>query len=501
MRTLYRASLVRTLDHPAVGEWVLIDDCHVERVGGGDAPRADRVVDLPGATIVPGFVDAHVHLTLTGIRQTRPGVSDVGSAAGLLQVARGVEPGVAGIVYLQGYDESKWADRMLPTLAALDEVVSRPLVVVRADTHVALANSAALQQSGAVDLPGVERTPSGEPTGVAAAQAGGRLQQWFVDSLSEHELEEFQLQAASLAAARGVTCVHEMALPDSHGVRDFEVLLAHAASLPVDLVPYVAMTDIGYVMDRGLSQIGGDLLLDGSLGARTAHLSEPYEGCTTRGLAYQEDAALFRFLHDAHLAGLQVAMHAIGDAAIEQAVSVWERVYLSLDSRERRHFRARRHRLEHFEMPSADHTERAAMLGLAVSIQPSFDREWGGEGGLYELRLGEARASRMNPFRTLVERGIELGAGSDSPITDLDPMLGIQALESHHDASQRFSREEAIRIFTLGSAKLAHQEGKKGRIRPGAHADFAVYDADPMSASEAVRPVLTVSLGREVFAR
>src|SRR5207302_4369392 len=163
---------------------------------------------------------------------------------------------------------------------------------------------------------------------------------------------------------------------------------------------------------------------------------------------------------------------------------------------------ARSHRLEHFEMASPDLVERAGMLGLAVSVQPAFDALWGHPGSMYELRLGDKRAAAMNPFRAILARGIEVGGGSDSPVTPLDPWLGIRALESHHDASQRFTREEAMRVFTSGGARLAHLEDKKGLLVPGVQADFAAYDIDPMTVdpSMELRPVLTVSLGREVFA-
>jgi predicted amidohydrolase YtcJ len=203
------------------------------------------------------------------------------------------------------------------------------------------------------------------------------------------------------------------------------------------------------------------------------------------------------------MAGLQVGVHAIGDRAIEQVIAVWERVYAALDSRERRHFRARRHRVEHFEMASAAQIERAAMLGLAVSVQPAFDRYWGEPGGLYDAGLGWDRAVTMNPFRTMIERGLEVGAGSDSPITPFDPLLSIAACETHHDAAQRLSRFEAIRLHTSGGARLGHHEDKKGALGPGMHADMVVFDEDPMlvESVEGMRPILTVSLGREVSAR
>jgi predicted amidohydrolase YtcJ len=121
---------------------------------------------------------------------------------------------------------------------------------------------------------------------------------------------------------------------------------------------------------------------------------------------------------------------------------------------------------------------------------------------LYEIGLGPERAGSMNPFRSLLDRGLELGAGSDSPITTIDPLVGIAAFGSHHDASQRLSREEAIRAYTLGSARLAQLEDKKGSLAPGMHADFAAWEDDPVSAPslEGLQPILTVSLGREVFA-
>jgi predicted amidohydrolase YtcJ len=500
LRTLYRASRVRTLSHPAVGEWVLVDGRHIERVGVGDAPSAERVVDLPGATIMPGFVDAHVHLTWSGIHRGASVLSDVGSSAELLQAARGITPTRTGITFAFGWDESAWRDPELPCLAELDSLEG-PVVLARTDGHVCLANTAALQRSGAITLTGVERDADGQPTGLLTQQANDTAQSWFHGSLSDPEIEGFQVEAASVAAARGVTSVHEMSEPAMDGPHDLEILLRHRRSLPVDVITYVATTDVPAVMDMRLSRIGGDIAIDGSLGARTAHLNDPYHDAPTVGVGYHDDEALFAFLHQAHVAGLQVGLHAIGDAAIEQVVSAWERVYLALDSRMRRHFRARRHRIEHFEMPGPGHIERAAVLGLAPCVQPAFDARWGGVGALYETRVGTARAAAMNPFRTMRQRGLELGCGSDSPVTPLDPLAGVAALESHHDPQQRFDREEALRLFIQGGARLGHQEDKKGALEPGAHADLCAWDADPCEADlDGMRPILTVSLGREVFA-
>jgi len=491
------------MSHPATGEWLMVDGRHVTRVGSGEPPAADRTVHLPGATIIPGFIDTHVHLTATGMAVDSEAVTRVRSAAELLALARSLAADVTGaVLVLQGYDESRWDDHRIPTLEELDEVGDVALVIRRADGHVALANTMAIRRSEIAALAGCERTSGGAFTGRITQAADQRLWAWVTSSMSDHAVQEHQLRAAALAASRGVTTVHEMAMPHWHGPRDLAVFLGHRGQLPVDTALIIASTDIDQAIDLGLGAIGGDLPTDGSIGARTAALSAPYADGSGEGVTYMDDETLHAFFQAGHMAGLQVGVHAIGDRAIEQVLRGWETVYRGLGSRARRRFRARRHRIEHFEMPSDHQIERCAMLGLAVSAQPTFDRVWGGPGGLYETGVGSERAASMNPFRTFLDRGLELGVGSDSPITPLDPMLTIAALEFHHDPAQRLTRAEAIGIHTVRSARLSHHEEKKGALGAGMHADFAAYPRDPFLADdiESLRPMLVVSLGREVYA-
>jgi len=485
------------------GEWILVDGRHVQRVGSGEPPDADRTVELPGTTIVPGFVDAHVHLTGTGLSLGEADVASASSAGELLALARGrAVTERDAVVSLQGYDETTWDDPRLPSLAELDAACERPLVIRRIDGHVALVNSAALTFARALDADGCARSEEG-PIGVVTREANRRVGRWIAEARTEHRIEELQLAAAAEAAAAGITSVHEMALPEEDGFRDVTVLLGHRSRLPVDVVPVVGSTDVARVLDLGVSAIGGDLPVDGSVGARTAALEEPYADDAGRGATYYADDVLAAFFHDAHDAGLQAGVHAIGDRAIEQVITAWERVHHALDSRERRHFRARRHRIEHFEMATPEQIERAAMLGLAVSVQPAFDAIWGHRGGLYEIALGAERARAMNRFATMLARGLTVGAGSDAPVTPLGGWPAVEAMTSHHDRDERLDRVSAFRVHTTGGAMLAHLEEKKGILAPGFHADLAAYDEDPFAAPDVsqLRPVLTASLGREVFAR
>jgi predicted amidohydrolase YtcJ len=502
VKTLFRAARVHTLGHPPLGEWVLVDGRHIQRVGAGDPPNADRVVELPGCTILPGFIDAHVHLTSVGAATANDDVAAVGSRRELLAIAAArADDDTERVVSLQGYDESRWSDPTLPSLAELDAITSEPLVIRRTDGHVALVNSAALTFAEALDTPGVDRDTEGRPTGLVTREANRQVGLWVASSRTVHRIEELQLLGAGVAATHGVTAVHEMALPLESGMRDVDVLLAHRARLPVAVEVVLGTMDVPKAVELDLAAIGGDLAADGSIGARTAALTHPYADRPEAGVTYFDDEVLEGFFHDGHEAGLQVGMHAIGDRAIEQVLRAWESVYHRLDSRERRHFRARRHRIEHFEMPTAEHVERAAMLGLAVSMQPTFDLEWGQPGGLYAQGVGADRAHAMNPVRLLLDRGVVVGVGSDAPVVPMDPWLTIHALEHHHDPTQRLTRAESIRLHTAGSARLAHQEEKKGVLEPGMHADLVVYDADPLTVEDVrtLQPTMTVSLGREVW--
>jgi predicted amidohydrolase YtcJ len=502
VKTLYRASRVHTFGHPPAGEWLLVDDRHVQRVGSGEPPAADRIVELPGATILPGFIDAHVHLTSTGLAITELDVQRARSRHDLVAIATArAAMETERVVAVQGYDETTWTDPTLPTIDELDAVTSKPLVIRRTDGHVALVNAAALTFADALDMPGVERDLAGRPTGRVVSEANRMVGLWVAMTRSVHRIEELQLLGAGEAAKHGVTAVHEMALPLEHGLDDVETLLAHQADLPVQVEVLLGLMDVPKAVELGLEAIGGDLAVDGSIGARTSALSSPYADGDGLGVLAFDDEVLEGFFHDGHGAGLQVGMHAIGDRAIEQVIRAWEHIYQRLDSRERRHFRARRHRIEHFELPSIEQVERAAMLGLAVSMQPTFDLTWGHPGGLYEQALGPERADAMNPIRLLLDRGLVVGVGSDSPVVPIDPWRTIHALEHHHDPAQRLDRTAAIRAHTAGSARLAHQEEKKGTLEPGMHADVAVYDDDPLEVEDVrrLRPVLTVSIGREVW--
>jgi predicted amidohydrolase YtcJ len=234
----------------------------------------------------------------------------------------------------------------------------------------------------------------------------------------------------------------------------------------------------------GFQRIGGDFFLDGSFGTHTAWMGEPYEavpppGSPAMGISYRSDEELFDFFYEAQSEGLQVGVHAIGDAAIDQALTGWEKV---ADKTGPEAVRQHRHRIEHFECASEEHMTRAAALGIAASVQPAFDRLWGGHEGLYSQRIGADRAALMNRFSSMLDRGMVLGGGSDSTVTPLDPFLQMAALRDHHATDQRLDARTALAAMTSGVAALAPREGERGSIAPGHWAEFALLDRHPLEA-------------------
>ncbi|MGH2821225.1 MAG: amidohydrolase, partial [Actinomycetota bacterium] len=371
-----------------------------------------------------------------------------------------------------------------PLLAAdLDAVVGdRPALLARADMHSCIVSSALLRAFDLDDLEGVERDAGGRPTGYLREQGARSAWVWFDAHLAPDQQRDALLAAVRIACSKGVSSVHEMYVVEWRGWDSLAVVtetLQHAA---LNVVLYVATPEVERIQEMGLTRIGGDLFLDGAFGSHTAWLEEPYEstppsGVPGCGISYRSDEELHSFFLRAQRAGLQVGVHAIGDAAIDQALRGWEKVAAEAGEGA---VRALGHRLEHFECASDEHISRAALLGLRISVQPAFDRLWGGAHGMYARRIGHRRARAMNRFRTMAGAGLVVGAGSDSTVTPLDPFLQMAALREHHVEGERLGPLEALRMHTLGSHALAGGDGARGSIEAGKHADLALLDRDPL---------------------
>jgi predicted amidohydrolase YtcJ len=267
------------------------------------------------------------------------------------------------------------------------------------------------------------------------------------------------------------------------GWPSYDVFMDAIEGVKLNVVTYLGTDEVDKVKSMGHKRIGGDYFLDGSFGSHTAWIKEPFsspppEGSPPNGIKYRDDEELFGFFLAAQSSDLQVGVHAIGDAAIEQAITTWERVAAKVGEAPVMQLG---HRIEHFECASDDHIGRAKRLGLRASVQPAFDAFWGGDKGLYADRIGWERAREMNRFGSMCEHNLPLAAGSDSTVTPLDPFLQMKALRAHHLEGQSISGELALALHTMGGHHASGQEDKRGAIEPGALADLAWLDRDPVT--------------------
>lgn len=468
--TLYRNGQVRTPAVPSATA-LLVRDGVIAWVGAdADAPHAPRTVDLDGALVTPAFVDTHVHTTDTGLTLTGLDLSAARSATEVLDAvaaaARRLPPGAALLGH--GWDESTWPDPTPPDAATLDRAAGgRPVYLSQASVHSALCSAALLAAA-----PAAAAAPGYDPGGWLRRDAHHLVRAVAFAALTATRRAEIQREALRHAAARGIAAVCECGGPGTSSEADFTSVL----SLSADRAPQVhgywgELNAAAKARELGATGAGGDLYADGALGARTAHLRQPYLDGDGVGHAYLSADQVRDHLLDCHRHGLQGGFHAIGDAAIATVLAGFAAAATVVGLPR---LRAARHRVEHAEL--ADRSMIAAFVeyGVVASVQPAFDRLWGGPDKMYARRLGVDRSLATNPLGAMHSVGVALAFGSDSPVTPLDPWGTVRAAVWHHNPTQRMSPEAAFAAHTRGGWR-AVGEDNHGVLTPGAPATFAVW--------------------------
>jgi hypothetical protein len=468
------------------GDWIVAagTDAQVERWSG----RGTRIIDLQGRVVVPGFIDAHAHMVDAAAEfgWTRlNGTASLGAASERLRTAAARTPAGAWVIGID-WDEAKWPERRYLFRDDLDRVsTDHPVVARRIDGHMGSLNSKALEL--AADLAGTqgfETDAMGQPTGVLKEDAFLRFHARF--SSSEAVLDAGLPRIARMAHRLGITSVHDIVgapqLRAYQRARRRGRLRLRVYALPRDsLLDSLAAAGLATGLGDPWLRLGAiKVFTDGSLGAYTAALGEPYVGQPeNRGMLVHSSEELRGIFRKAHLAGFQTATHALGDAAIRQVIEAWETILGETPRKDHRH------RIEHFELPDEDLLRRAKSTGLLASCQPNFVGQWSGPGDVYETRLGKTRNSMSNPFRRILNRRIPLCFGSDG--MPYGPLYGIHSAVNGPFRDQRISVQEAIRGYTAGGAYAAFEEDLKGTLEPGKLADFVIFDGDPFEEPEGIR--------------
>lgn len=473
-----------------------------------------QVIDLGGKRVLPGFNDAHVHFYAGGASLAGPQLRYAKSQKELRDTLAVFALRTPNGQWITGgnWNEENWTPATLPTHQLIDAVTwAWPVFVSRLDGHESLANSLALKLAGidrnTRDVPGgvIVRDAKGNPTGILK-DAAQTLVEKVIPPPTPDQIRNAIRAAQVYANAQGVTSVQDMY--ESFDVfRIFQTMLRnHELTVRVSsyqpLVSWKRLADVGLQADFGNDnlQIGGlKAFADGSLGSRTALFFQPYSDAPdTSGIPsaeLAEPAQMFSNIEHADAAGLQVAIHAIGDKANNTILNFYQRV-------EKEHAqRDRRFRIEHAQHLLSKDISRFAKLNVIASMQPYQcidDGRWA------ETRIGPDRAKTTYAFRSLLDSGAKLAFGSDWPVAPMSPIMGIYAAATrrtldgkHPDGwvpEQKITVKEAIHAYTMGSAYASFDEKEKGSIEPGKLADLVVLTQDILTIDPVKIPETKVYL-------
>lgn len=489
-----------------------------------------RVIDLAGRFAMPGFIDDHVHFVDGSFQLLQVDLKLTPNEAEFTRlIAQKAKSLPHGRWILGGnWDEEAWPDAKLPTHELIDPVTPHnPVFLSRYDGHAGLANSPAMKLAGVTrDTPNpaggvIVRDVNGNPTGVFKDEAQTLIDR-VIPNPSTGEFED--AIKAGLAEARrvGVTTVEDMALGDEtpDGNFDSEVRELRRAQLegwltcrfyeitPIEEWKRLADAGLSHGMGSEWLQLGAVKgFADGSLGSRTAWFFDPYtDDPSNRGLPrpmMSPPSRMEAAVHGATAAGIQSAVHAIGDRAISEMLDIYAREGGA-------HPQIYRFRIEHAQHMRPGDFKRFGRLGIIASMQPYHAID---DGRWAEKRIGHERARYSYAWRSMLDAGAPLAFGTDWPVAPLNPLLGIYAavtratLDGKHPEGwfpeQRLTLDEALRAYTQGSAYAAFAEHDRGTLAPGKLADVIVLSDDLFKiAPEKIREtkvLMTIVSGRVVF--
>lgn len=474
-----------------------------------------NLVDLKGAYMYPGFTDAHAHLM--GIGQRELNLSLEGTASIDELVTRieaelvGMQPGV--LLFGRGWIETGWPEGRMPSAADLDAVSpDNPVILTRSDGHALVANSAALAAAGITDETenpdggAIERDADGHATGILIDNAMALVAPLRTQPDAAAKARALET-GAKVYVSRGWTGVHNMSVgPDEAPIM---LELAGEGKLPLRLWNAFDANEAGFALAAAHDYEGPTitnraikLYMDGALGSRGAQLIKPYsDRPDTSGLSLITNEDLADFMRRSDEAGIQVAIHAIGDLANQRILDIYEAGGCPPE---------KRWRIEHTQILAPTDIARVGALGLIASMQPSHAI---GDLHFAPSRLGIDRLAGAYAWKALIDDGAVVAGGSDAPVEVGSPLIEFYAAVARKDLKgfegegwhpeQKLTREQALALFTSSAAYAAFQENDLGTIEAGKLADFTVFDIDLMTVPEAeildAKTVMTVVGGKIVY--
>jgi len=493
---------IRTMDpRRARAEAVSFSAGRILQVGDGNkllrgAGPNLQIFDAGGRTVLPGFIDCHTHFLSLGVWSNRLDLFGTRKLSDVLEAVKnraiGKVKSVGGKqknadsqaacwILGRGWDEAKWPEGRYLTRRDLDAVSPKnPVMLIRVCGHLATLNSKGLEALRKV----VGKKDVDGSTGIITERALELARRHLRPSMEEMAAGlEYSLD---LARRLGVTSVHDII--DVDKLKAYEAAresrrLTVRACLHFEQGDFLELLRIGNHTGWGgpVLRLGGmKLYADGSFGARTAALEEPYaDAPKERGRLLHSSAHLRSAVRDAEKGGFQLLIHAIGDRAAGQVVSAFASVLKGPTGL--------RHRIEHLELPDKRWLSQMRGLGLFASMQPNFVGEWGRPGGMMEARLGKRRYQHADPFKAVLKARVPLVFGSDC--MPFNPLWGIHSAVNAPFPDQQLTVEEAVAAYTRTAAFASFEERFKGTLAPGMAADLVVLSGDPFRNRRRIRDI------------
>lgn len=488
-----------------------------EKIGEGT-----KVIDLYGKTVVPGFIDAHVHFFSYGSSLKELNFVGTKSISEILEIVKKNLPNYKKGEWItgHGWDHEDWEKKEFPTYKEISEITpENPVYFTRVDGHAGWANKKAMEIAGITketkDPPGgkIIRDERGEPTGVFIDSAQDLIEKHIPPKSKEWKKDAI-LKAQEECIKLGLTEVHEAGTPEDILEIYRELLKEGKLKLRI----YAMLSGVEhferYIGKAPVIREGGKLtvrsvklFMDGALGSKGAALFEPYsDDPGNYGLLLMDENKLYEITKKALKNGYQVCVHAIGDKANFLVLNAFERAIKETGIKDHRL------RIEHAQVVRPEDMNRFSDLGVIPSMQPTHatsDMYWA------EKRLGIERAKGAYAWKSIMKKGAKIAGGSDFPVENPNPLWGFFAAITRCDHTgwpeggwhpdEKMTREEALRCFTVNAAYSAFEENIKGVLKPGMLADFVVLSKDIMTIPEMeilkTEVVMTVIGGEIVYSK
>lgn len=539
MDTIFHNGNIITMDKAIPkAQAVAVKNGIIVRVGSDNdilalAKPGTKLVDLGGRLMLPGFCDSHLHLLSYGYSLEKIPLGGCKSKDELVALGKKFMEEHPHLSWIQGrgWNNDAWQDNSFPTRHDLDKISAKiPITVTRTCGHIICANTPALKAMGITrdtpQVPGgvIEMDEHGEPLGIFCEEARSIVYS-AIPALTVEDMKRMLVNGGKQALKYGIT---SMQSDDFEAItpKEDELLmeayqsLAQSRQLPIRVYQQCLLPPISRVkafIGKGYKTGVGDdlfkigplkLLCDGSLGARTALMSQPYaDDQSTSGVAVYDQNALDELVATAHNAGMTVAAHAIGDGCIDMCLNAIEKAVVANPMPDMRHS------LIHCQITREDQLKRFRDLNVIAHIQPIFiDYDM----HVAATRLGDKRIENCYAWRTMADTGVHYACGSDCPVEMFNVLEGIYCAVTSMDLkgypggqgwkpSQRLTVEQAVYGYTMGGAYAAYEDGIKGSITVGKLADMAVLEADIFAIEPAkikdVKVDMTILGGQVVYSR